>query len=90
MTTLRERKVGNGKLTLVLIRSAAPGTKRLVQWRAEYTEAGVFTTQVVGCEDELDEARQLARLERVILAASARPSDANTDALAEDAPEPAI
>lgn len=73
-TVLRELRVGNGTLRLELIRSSSPGTRRLVQWRADYTEGDEGVTRVVNCADELDEARQHARLEREMLAAAAKPS----------------
>jgi hypothetical protein len=70
---LYQRRVGNGTITCRMLKSPTPA-KRLVQLVAEYYDAGVQVTQVVQCEDEPDEVRQLARLERRILEASRRPS----------------
>lgn len=69
---LYARVVGNGTIRCVMRKSPTPA-KRLVQLVAEYWDAGVQVTQVVQCDSEQDEVRQLARLERRILEASRRP-----------------
>jgi hypothetical protein len=67
------RSIGNGTITCEGLRSPTPA-KRLVRLLAEYTDAGEHITHMVQCDSEEDETRQLARLERLILAASRRPS----------------
>jgi hypothetical protein len=89
-TLLRQRKIGNGTLKFMLVRSSTPGARRYVQLHAEYEDAGVAEYVIVQCENELDEARQHARLERIMLAASARPTGANSDASAQDPAAAAI
>jgi hypothetical protein len=69
---LYHRHVGTGMITCRLLRSPTPA-KRIVQLVAEYVERGVDTTRVVQCESEVDEIRQLERLERIILEATRRP-----------------
>lgn len=69
---LYHRRVGTGMITCRLLRSPTPA-KRLVQLVAEYVEAGVDTMRVVQCDSEVDEVRQLHRLERIILEATRRP-----------------
>jgi hypothetical protein len=64
--------VGNGTITCRMLKAPQPA-RRLVQLLAEYTDAGVEVLQVVQCDSETEEVAQLARLERIILAASRRP-----------------
>ena len=71
---LYRRLIGNGIVTCRLLKSDAAGARGLVQLVAEYSDAGVLTTQVSLCESEDDEIRQLSRLEKIILAASRRPT----------------
>ncbi len=85
-TLLRERRIGNGTLKFELVRSSAPGARRYVQLHADYEDAGEGVTTIVRCESQLEEAREHSRLERIMLAASARPSDANSDASAQAPP----
>lgn len=71
---LYHRRVGNGTITCrMLKRKGGPG-KRIVQLVGEYSDAGEGVTHVVQCASETEEVEQLARLERIILAASRRPS----------------
>ena len=70
---LYHREVGNGTIFCRLLKSPTPA-KRIVQLVAEYSDAGVEVQHVVQCEGEADEKRQLERLERIVLAASRRPS----------------
>lgn len=79
VTVLWRRRVGNGSIECRLLRAKRPA-KRIVQLLAEYTDAGVFTSQVCQCDSPEDEARSALRIEREILAASMRPETANTDA----------
>lgn len=72
-TPLYHRSVGNGTITCRMLKAPTPA-KRIVQLVGEYTDAGVEVLHVVQCESEDEEIRQLERLERVILAASRRPS----------------
>jgi hypothetical protein len=74
VTILRKQTVGNGTIETLLVRASAPGTRRLVQLRARYTEGDTAVERIVGCDDELDEARQRVNLERDMLAAAAKPS----------------
>jgi hypothetical protein len=70
------RNVPGGRITcFTLKRREGPG-KRMVQLRADYTEAGCATTKIVKCDSDVDEVRQLERLEKLILAASRRPAGA--------------
>jgi hypothetical protein len=66
-------EVGNGTIFCRVLKSPSPA-KRIVQLVAEYTDAGVEVLQVVQCESEAEETRELERLERRILEASRRPS----------------
>jgi hypothetical protein len=75
VTILWRRRVGNGTIDCELLRSPTPA-QRLVQLRAQYTDAGEPVLHIIKCSDELDEARQAARLQRLILLASARPTSA--------------
>jgi hypothetical protein len=72
VTTLWTRRVGNGTLTLELLRGHKP-SRRLVQLVADYEDAGNGIIRTCVCEDQLDEARQIARLEKLMLEASIRP-----------------
>lgn len=72
--TLWQRKVGNGSITCKLLRGHKPSA-RIVQLLAEYDDAGTAVSRVVNCTDQLDEQRQVQRLERVILLASTRPTE---------------
>lgn len=71
---LYHRRVGNGTIVCRLLKSPTPA-KRIVQLQADYLDAGVDVHHVVQCDSELDEIRQLERLEGVILRASRRPAD---------------
>lgn len=73
VTTLWRRRIGNGTIDCQLLRAKVPA-KRLVQLRAEYIEDGIDTLEIVQVDDELDEARQCARLERKMLLAAAKPT----------------
>lgn len=73
VTTLWRRPIGNGTLRCELLRGHKT-SRRLVQLVAEYEDAGDAAARTCVCDDELDEARQVARLERIMLEASARPS----------------
>jgi hypothetical protein len=72
VTVLWRRRVGNGSIECRLVRAKRPA-KRLVQLLAEYSDAGELCTTVVQVADVDEEAREALRLERLILAASARP-----------------
>lgn len=76
VTTLWHRRIGNGSIECQLLRAKRPA-KRLVQLLAEWDDAGTPTTAIVMIKDELEEAREAARLERTILAASIRPTAPN-------------
>ena len=70
---LYDRRVGNGHIFCRMLRSPTPA-KRIVQLVAEYSDAGVEVLRVVQCASEQEEITQLERLEKLILAASRRPS----------------
>lgn len=67
------RSVGAGTITCNMLKAPTPA-KRLIQLKAEYYERGVQVTQVVQCSSEREEVAELARLERVMRAAQARPT----------------
>jgi hypothetical protein len=73
VTTLWRRKVGNGTLRCELLRGDKP-SRRLVQLVADYEERGNGVLRTCVCSDELDQARQEARLERLMLEASVLPT----------------
>jgi hypothetical protein len=73
VTTLWQRKVGNGTLTCELLRGHKP-SRRIVQLVADYEERGNGVLRTCVCEDELDQARQEARLEQLMLDAAILPS----------------
>lgn len=73
VTTLWKRRVGNGTLTLELLRGHKP-SRRLVQLVADYEDAGNGVIRTCVCEDQLDEARQTERLEKLMLDAANRPA----------------
>jgi hypothetical protein len=70
---LYHRRVGNGMISCRMLKAPTPA-KRIIQLVAEYSDAGVAVQHVVQCTSEAEEVRQLERLERLILAASRRPS----------------
>lgn len=74
VTTLWSRKVGNGTLRCELLRGHKPA-RRIVQLVADYEEAGNGMLHTCVCEDELDQARQEERLEKLMLKAAVLPSD---------------
>lgn len=74
VTTLRRIRIGTGSIEVRLAKNAAGPGRRIVQLVADYNDAGVAVQHVVQCDDELDEARQLQRLERLILEAMRRPA----------------
>jgi hypothetical protein len=73
VTTLWSRKVGNGTLRCELLRGDKP-SRRLVQLVADYEERGNGQLRTCICTDELDEARQVARLEKLMLEAAILPT----------------
>lgn len=73
-TPIYRRAVGNGTITCRMLKAAEGPARRIVQLTAEYYDAGVQVTQVVQCDSEQDEVRQLERLERRILEATRRPT----------------
>lgn len=75
---LYHRKVGNGWIHCRMLKAptVSTGSRRIVQLVAEYSDAGVDVHQVVQCSSEQEETAQLARLERIILTASRRPTAA--------------
>lgn len=72
--TLWRRKVGNGHIDCKMLRASSGPARRIIQLHATYTDAGVLTMSIVTCENELDEAIQISRLEARVLAASSRPT----------------
>jgi hypothetical protein len=70
---LYHRRIGNGVVYCRLLKAPTPA-KRLVQLVAEYSDAGVAVQHVIQCESEQDEMSSLARLEKLITAASRRPA----------------
>jgi hypothetical protein len=78
VTTAWRRKVGNGTLTCEVLRGHKR-SRRLVQLVAEYEDAGDAALRTCICDDELDEARQVQRLEKLMLEAAARPSKYDVD-----------
>jgi hypothetical protein len=70
---LYTRHVGTGTILCEQLRANRPG-RRLVRLTATFTERDTEVTTICGCEDELDEARALRRLEERMLAAQIRPS----------------
>ncbi len=78
VTTLWSRRVGNGTLTCELLKGHKP-SRRLVQLVADYENAGDTETRTCVCDDPLDEARQIKRLETIMLEAAARPSQYDTE-----------
>lgn len=71
---LYERRVGAGVIRCHLVRSSEGPARRLVQLVADYYEAGVAVTTCVQVASDDEELRELARLERVMLAAQRRPA----------------
>lgn len=65
VTVLWRRTVGSGFIECRLLRARRPA-KRIVQLYAEYLDAGVPTTAVVGVDSPEEEARVAARLEAQI------------------------
>ena len=74
VTTLWSRRVGNGTLRCELLRGHKP-SRKVVQLVADYEERGNGMLRTCVCDDELDQARQEARLEQLMLAAAILPSD---------------
>jgi hypothetical protein len=72
-TILWRRRIGNGTLTCKLFRARSGPARRIIQLEAAYTDAGVTSTLVSQVNDPLEEQFVAARMEREILAASARP-----------------
>jgi hypothetical protein len=70
---LWRRPVGNGIVTCELLRSITGPAKRIVQLRADYTDAGTVTTDVIQLAGEDDEQLQVMLLTVKILEASRRP-----------------
>jgi hypothetical protein len=70
---LYRRQVGTGSIVCRMLKSPTPA-RRIVQLAATYNESGVQTDRIVQCASETEEVAQLERLERIIRAASCRPS----------------
>lgn len=69
-TVLREERIAGALVRTYLIRSPSPGTRRLIQLHATYTDRdGDQVDRYINCRDELDEAAQKRFLEQEILAA---------------------
>jgi hypothetical protein len=73
VTTLWQRRVGNGTLRCELLRGHKP-SRRIVQLVADYEERGHGVLRTCVCDDELDQARQEERLEKLMLDAAILPS----------------
>jgi len=73
ITTLWQRRVGNGTLRCELLRGHKP-SRRKVQLVAEYSDAGSDVLRMIVVDDELEEARAVRRIEQAMLAAQARPT----------------
>ncbi|HEY1457559.1 MAG TPA: hypothetical protein VGF15_03475, partial [Solirubrobacteraceae bacterium] len=74
VTTLWQRRIGNGTLTCDLYRGTKP-SKRLVMLIAVYDDGNAGVTRSVRCESPEEETKEAARLEAIIRAASRRPDE---------------
>jgi hypothetical protein len=72
-TILWRRRIGNGTIECKMYRSTSGPARRIVQLHAEYIDAGIHTSAVVGVASVFEERVEALRLEKIILAASTRP-----------------
>jgi hypothetical protein len=73
---LRSETIAGARVNTELVRSASPGTRRIIRLHAIYTDEGDQVDRIIYCTDQLDEASCKRLLEREIRAAGRRSADA--------------